>query len=634
MTRNEDGAVISAKPQAATELDPDRPGRESDELFEAETRPAGPAIKPAEMWFFVELLRRRWVWLLAGGLLSAVCGLALASKHWKSCFVASARIIRVDSARASQVFAFQTLTPQTYVTLLKSPELLARVAENTFPAMSADEFTRRLRLTAEHDGDVVLVETSAVTKQGAADLANRFVRDAIGFTKELQSRAADEVKRFIQPQLEGVDSEMASWKSSKPASLQPAPSPAQALPQRPSTLALKLQAAREELVDDLTRYTELHPTVHRAKAKVQALERMVAEEKTKPDVPSEAEVADRLALQREARETLRSHLAPLEATRRDLEMRLRAAELVAADPPGYYRELQPATLKDVKSTKREVKIGSVAVLAGVCGVLAVVGLTLLVEVLDRRLKAPADVKRVTDLSVLACAPDLTDRSSADRANWAFRTWITLQGRLSPALNHGLVCGLTSAGRGEGRSTWIKLLARAASECGYRVLTVTAEHGLPASEVSASAPPAPKPNGHLVPSVNGSSGLPSVRDLEHKLVGPESQRVVQIPLPGWVWNLERRKQWQCALKEWQHMGNVVILVELPPASVPETVLLAQELPNLLWLTDSARSEAAETRAQLETLRNARCRLVGAVLNRAPLEHVRTRFARWMPCAPTA
>jgi Mrp family chromosome partitioning ATPase len=270
--------------------------------------------------------------------------------------------------------------------------------------------------------------------------------------------------------------------------------------------------------------------------------------------------------------------------------------------------------------------------AGICGILAALGLTLLVEVLDQRLKAPTDVKRVTGLSVIASAPDLTDRSSADRATWAFRTWITLQGRLSPALNHGLVCGLTSAGRGEGRSTWIKLLARAASECGYRVLTVTAEQGLPASEVSASAPPSHKPNGHLVPSANGPSALPSVRDLENKLVGPESQRVVQIPLPGWVWNLERRKQWQSALKEWQKMGNVVILVELPPASVPETVLLAQELPNLLWLTDSARSEAAETRAQLETLRNARCRLVGAVLNRAPVEHVRNRFARWMACAP--
>ena len=338
-------------------------------------------------------------------------------------------------------------------------------------------------------------------------------------------------------------------------------------------------------------------------------------------------------------------------------MRYRAADLVVTDPPGYYRELAPAILRDVKSTRREIKVGSVTVLGGVLGMPAALGITLLVEFLDQRLKAPTDVKRVTGLPVIASAPDLADRSSAERENWAFRTWITLQGRLSPAPNHGLVCGLTSAGRGEGRSMWIRLLAHAASECGYRVLTVTAEHSLPAGEVSTDpssvaelrsvdAPPKPKinGNGHLVPAANGdprsadisvrsADALPSVHDLEHKLIGPESQRVVQIPLPGWVWNLERRKQWQAALKDWQRIGNVVILVELPPASIPETVLLAQELPNLLWLTDSARSMAAETRAQLETLRHARCRLVGAVLNRAPVEHIRNRFARWLPCAPS-
>ena len=45
------------------------------------------------------------------------------------------------------------------------------------------------------------------------------------------------------------------------------------------------------------------------------------------------------------------------------------------------------------------------------------------------------------------------------------------------------------------------------------------------------------------------------------------------MPGWVWNLARRKQWKQALEHWRHIDNVVILVELPPASVPEALLLA-------------------------------------------------------------
>src|SRR5262249_29976873 len=121
------------------------------------------------------------------------------------------------------------------------------------------------------------------------------------------------------------------------------------------------------------------------------------------------------------------------------------------------------------------------------------------------------------------------------------------------------------------------------------------------------------------------------EVEHKLVGPHSQPVVHIPLPGWVWNLERRKQWQSALNQWRRIENVVILVELPPASMPEAVLLAGKLPNLVLLTGGGASRADETRAQLEVLRSARCNLVGAVLNRATLNRTRKRLARWVACA---
>jgi protein involved in polysaccharide export with SLBB domain len=107
-------------------------------------------------------------------------------------------------------------------------------------------------------------------------------------------------------------------------------------------------------------------------------------------------------------------------------------------------------------------------------------------------------------------------------------------------------------------------------------------------------------------------------------------MVHIPLPGWAWNLERRKQWHAALDLWRKIDNIVILVELPPASVPEAVLLAENIPNLIWLTDSDRSDAMETRTHLETLRHARGNLVGAVLNRAPSMILSGRFARWFGC----
>jgi protein involved in polysaccharide export with SLBB domain len=119
----------------------------------------------------------------------------------------------------------------------------------------------------------------------------------------------------------------------------------------------------------------------------------------------------------------------------------------------------------------------------------------------------------------------------------------------------------------------------------------------------------------------------------KLMGPESDPLVHIPLPGWTWNLERRKQWQGALNVWRKIDNVVILVELPPASMPESVLLASNLPNLVWLVNCGKADATETRNQLETLRHARCNLVGAVINRALTPLTQSRFSRWVGCIAT-
>jgi protein involved in polysaccharide export with SLBB domain len=116
----------------------------------------------------------------------------------------------------------------------------------------------------------------------------------------------------------------------------------------------------------------------------------------------------------------------------------------------------------------------------------------------------------------------------------------------------------------------------------------------------------------------------------KLTGPNSQPVVHIPLPGWVWNLERRKQWREALNQWRQIDNLVIFVELPPAKMPEAVLLGSNLPNMLWLTQSGTAKASDTQTQLETLRHARCNIVGAVLNYEPGMPLRKRFPRWLGC----
>jgi hypothetical protein len=258
---------------------------------------------------------------------------------------------------------------------------------------------------------------------------------------------------------------------------------------------------------------------------------------------------------------------------------------------------------------------------------------------DDRLKTTGDLKRVTRLPVLATLNNLSHMNAEERERWAFHTWTALQSHMSDSPNHGLVCGLTSSQEGEGRTTWINMLAEAATKSGFRVLTIATQPSplqgkMADSSIADLADPggerAPRPTEPEAPSASLTTNdiLASPSAVTERLVGPHSQPLVHIPLPGWVWNLERRKQWQTALNQWRQIDNIVILVELPPASVRESVLLAENLPNLIWLADSEKAQAVETRKQLDLLRHARCNLVGTVLNHKPHSRLRELFPKWL------
>ena len=350
---------------------------------------------------------------------------------------------------------------------------------------------------------------------------------------------------------------------------------------------------------------------------------------------------------------LQIKLLSLEESRNKLGSIQSEAEGILSDPAGLAHVFASANMKTVQRSPLEIKIGLVTVFGGFLGMGVSLLLVLLVEINDNRLRNSDDVRRVTKLPILTTLGDLEGMNDAERAQWAFRSWTMLQGRLAPDPNHGLVCGVTSSTPGEGRSTLIHMLAEAASLTGFRVLTISTRPTAPApngeepherlTDLNPEAePPSEEPaangavNAQEEPVANGAqpnsalanSVLSTPSQVTEKFNDPNSQPMVHIPLPGWVWNLERRKQWREAITQWRSIDNLVILVELPPASVAESVLLGCNLPNLLWLTESGKADAAETRTQLETLRHARCNLIGAVLNREPTVPFRKRFPRWL------
>jgi protein involved in polysaccharide export with SLBB domain len=331
-------------------------------------------------------------------------------------------------------------------------------------------------------------------------------------------------------------------------------------------------------------------------------------------------------------ESLRMRLQALEASRLDLAHRQKAAQDFTENPPGLYRLFAPAVPQGVVRQGRRFKVASLSVFFGLIGAVGAAGLLMFFELTDRRIKNTADIRRITRLPLLATLGDLRQMSQTAETDWAFRTWTLLQGRLSHSPNRGLVCGIISSCQGEGRSTWVKLLAKAASQLGFRVLTIATQPSptdgdAAKNSAEGTAEDRFEPDKALALA---RSVLSSPLQVTQKLVGQEREPHVHIPLPGWVWDLGRRQQWQGALNHWRKIDNIVILIELPPASVPEGVLLAQNLPNLVWLAGSGRADAADTRDQLATLRHARCHLVGAVLNRAPDPLLKNRFSRWVGC----
>jgi len=405
-----------------------------------------------------------------------------------------------------------------------------------------------------------------------------------------------------------------------------------------------LQAAQLELNSLLLKYTDEYPKVIEESNKVYMLKHDLAKATGSTNGTAAAAVitATGNVIQPDV-EVIRARLRSLEEARVTLDEHQQEAQMYAINPPGMVRLFAPAELKTVRSGHRKIKIGALTIFGGGVGVAFGLLLLFLIEITDRRMRTPDDILRVTKLPLLTTLGDLNDMKEDARTQWAFRTWTLLQGRLSRSQNHGLVCGITSSSEGEGRTTWIKMLAEAASLAGFRVLTIATrpsaspvetDHQLTEETLDQAQAMNAMDSHHETNGNNGAlttSVLSTPAQVTEKLTDPNARPVVHIPLPGWVWNLERRKQWRDALAHWRKIENLVIFVELPPAGVPEAVLLGANLPNMLWLSNSGQADAAKTREQLDTLRHARCNIVGAVLNRAPMRPIKSYFPRWLTCA---
>jgi len=614
--------------------------RPADPGARAEAARERSAPRPAlDAWALLDCLRQRWLWLVAGaGVLALTGGLAA----WALCpisYTCTAQMIRYDPPVASEAFRPRALTTATLLGLVESTEVLKRMGAQLHPPQIPAQLARQLQVTLDRQSDITMVAASGRDPQATADLVNLYCREAIRYTQELQRQEAVEADSYANRQLDQLTADIAGLRTSAQeailARLPPPPPPA------PDELTRKIEAARDELSNLLLQYTDNHPVVRAQRSRLELLEQQQTEANRRRGtraaaaaVPALPEVSLTPATSRsQDLDLLRAQLVTLNNSRALLIDRVRAIQQFKSSPAGYFQVSEPAVAREALVHRPGLKIAFFALFGGIVGLIAAAGQAVLVEFADNRLKTSADVRRVTGLPVLATLGNLEQLSSPDQDLWGFRTWTVLQNYLSPSPNHGIVCGFTSAEMGDGTTSWVRLMGRAASQCGFRVLTISARGAnfssngkQPHKPAVVAAPPPPAPPKDSTALTTNVLAMPG--QITEKLLGPNSEPTVHIPLPGWVWNLDRRKQWQTALESWSQIDNIVILVDLPPASVPEAVLLGQNVPNLIWLTESGRSDATQTVEQLTTLRHARCNFVGAVLNREASPPVKRRFTRWV------
>jgi len=617
-------------------------------------------------WTVFDILLRRWYWPVLGCLAFGGVFFVLGSKFVRAKFIATAQLQRYEAPGMSDVLKPTPISSETFASLIRAPDLLEEVAQQATPPVSAQDIAKSMRIEPEPDSDIVKVLMAAPSAQQAVDLLNVYTRKAVQYSAQLQKSQAEKLARdYLAQQVTHMDNDISDL-SKQFRGLATSPGVSNKLSEiggnlnalgqnlaaaRPPSILIakqteRLQVALGELENMLVKYTTNYPGVKQLQTEINDLESRIAAAgptvSTSNSAPAQALApVPRLTPTGFDPETdiIRMKLLSLEQARVLLGTKLREAEAYANNPPGNVRVLAAANLATVKSNMRSIKVGVVALFGGLFGLGLSLVLVLLAEFTDNRLKTEEDIERVTKLPLLTGLGNLNEMGPEERSQWAFRTWTLLQGRLSPSPNHGLVCGITSSAHGEGRSTWINLLAEAASLTGYRVLTIATrpspmhmeltddDDDEPAGQIPAGEMPT-NGNGQDPTTAVATNILASPAQVTDQLMGPNSQPVVHIPLPGWVWNLERRKEWRDALNYWRTIDNLVILVELPPASVPEAVLLGSNLPNLIWLTDSGTAHAGDTRAQLETLRHARCNFAGAVVNHQSTPALRNRFPRWL------
>jgi len=645
----------------------------------APVEPAAPAINlPFDPLRVIDVLLRRWWLLLFTGLVCSAVMLAVGWLRFETLYTAKSQIIKQQLASAfrqsdsGESFKPSDLTIPTLMSLMYSGSTIAATSGQLEHRYAEGAIRSGLIVTAERNTDIVNISmTSNVSVEAVLEMLKSYTETVLNLSRDLQRGDASAMKAFLQKQIERTDADLLKVNEEllaygRQSHLLDADKQMDAwlgelgnftlkyetLKLDHDTLDVRIQGierelgkvdtnaarvdtAKKELADLRVRYTDEHPAVVESMEKLNSLEQHMKSSGMRTDAPpkpGESNVAESLYLDlvrlRSEKEVMGEQMTKLIAVREGINQRLsllprqameyahiksrkqtletsrallagrqREAALYEENSQGYFRLFSMARGQDVSAVKPTQKLamvgaGGFGAGAALAGFILVLGI-----LLDVRVRSSGDLKRATGLPVLGALLVEEASSTESAEEWAFRIWTRLQPMLQTQASSGaMICGVLHAAEDNAAPRLIGLLAEAAVRRGLGCIVIT-------QELTEDA-------------------LTLTRAVEHpERTGQIAREITNRPYrigmdAEWQWTPEQRQHWQAALVHWRKLTGVVILIELPAVEQPESLLIAEQLPNLIWAGSSGSCLVQKIQDALRMYRDAGCKLVAALLDRAP------------------
>lgn len=400
--------------------------------------------------------------------------------------------------------------------------------------------------------------------------------------------------------------------------------------------AAKLKEARMELDNLLVKYTEANPVVAEQREKIAGLEKDMEASAKEP--ANDQELASgtagtslylEIVALRAQKQTLAQQLAKLSRVRDDMQEKLsaipeksvqlarlkaqqlsmetarsllsgrqREAQMYAEQAPGYYRVLATPNWQDVGVKSRWPKVLLATIALGAMGAMGATLFILGREILDDRVKTPADLSRVTGLPLILRVPPFDGVPGEESRQWAFQAWTHLVRPLKMNPDGGALIGLRAEGEGAEVPGLGYRLADAALQRGHNVVVI------------ASREPDPSELNSGMLRHDLSEVLSEPRKVFAGVDPAGSWLQLLVMDRNWRWSREHRQQWNHALQVWRSVRSLVVLLEAPTGVQPDDLLMSETIANLVYVVGEG-ADGGSVRENVEALLGGGCQPVGAI-----------------------